>query len=147
MTSTLLVSPAAQAGNALAQPARRIVLIDPRPERRAITCLLVERCAALTVVGQAAGLDEAEAQVRAELADAALVEIQMPVALGLVTIAALRQRFAELRIVVCSFHDDPATREAARAHGADGYLGKPLRIADLLMLVSDPGRAADTVRT
>jgi len=124
--------------DAFLQPVRRVVLIDPRPERRAITSLVVERCAGLTVVGLAAGLGDADSQIRAEHADVAVLEIQLPVAEGLTTIATLRERFPDLRIVVCSFHKDSATREAARAQGADGYLTKPLQVADLLALVVAP---------
>lgn len=116
-------------------PAHRVVVVDPRPERRAITSLFVERCKPLTVVGLAGGLDEAETQIRAEQAGIAVVEIQMPVTEGLATIGVLHDRFPDLRIVVCSFHDDTATRDAARAQGADGYFTKPLDVAALGALV------------
>lgn len=138
MTSALLASvrDSAAQGDAVAQPVRRIVLIDPRPERRAITSMFVERSSALTVVGLATGFADAEALISAEHADAAVIEIQMPVAEGLAAIAALRDRFPGLRIVVCSFRDDAATREAARALGADGYLIKPLEVPALVDLVA-----------
>jgi len=114
------------------------VLIDPREERRAITNLIIKKCRPLTVVGLAGNLDEAETQIRAERAHAALVEIQMPVTQGLATITALRNQFPDLRIVVCSFHNDPATRDAARTHGADGYLNKPLEVDDLVQVIVGP---------
>jgi DNA-binding NarL/FixJ family response regulator len=138
VTSALLASDrdSAPLGDLVAQTVRRIVLIDPRPERRAITSMFVERSAALTVVGLAAGFADAEALIRAEHADAAVVEIQMPVAEGLAAIAAVRNAFPGLRIVVCSFRDDVATRDAARALGADGYLIKPLEVSALVDLVA-----------
>src|SRR6476661_7743176 len=137
VTSALLASvrDRASLGDSVAQAVRRIVLIDPRPERRAITSMFVERSAALTVVGLAAGFADAEALIRVEHADAAVIEIQMPVAEGLAAIAAVRDRFPGLRIVVCSFRDDVATRESARALGADGYLIKPLDVSALVDLV------------
>ena len=116
----------------------RVVLVDPRPERRAIMSFVVGRSPRLTVVGSVGSLHEAELQIRTEQADVALVEIQMPVAEGLATIAALRDEFPDLRIIVCSFHDDSATREAARMHGADGYVTKPLRVEDLLVVLDGP---------
>jgi DNA-binding NarL/FixJ family response regulator len=119
-------------------PPRRVVLVDPREERRAITNLIIKQCPPLTVVGLAGTLGEAETQIRAEHADAALVEIQMPVTQGLATINALRDQFPDLRIVVCSFHNDPATREAARTHGADSYLTKPLEVDDLVQVIVGP---------
>ena len=112
-----------------------MLLIDPRQERRAITHRLIERCPDLTVAGVASTLDEAVAQLTGGGADIALVEIQMPVEQGLATVAALRQRSAALRIIVCSFHQERATREAAARCGADGYLTKPLHIASLLALL------------
>jgi len=124
------------------QPARRIVLIDPRSERRAVTRLLIGGCPALAVVGVAADLGAAVVQIRSEQADAALVEIQMPVTEGLAAIAALREGFPDLRILVCSFRDDAATREAAREAGADGFLKKPLEVSALLRLVDASGPEA-----
>jgi DNA-binding NarL/FixJ family response regulator len=100
--------------------------------------MVVDRCPSLIVVGVAEGLSDAVEQIRTERADVALVEIQMPTAEGLVTIAALRQQFPALRIVVCSFQKDSVTREAAKAKGADGYLVKPLHVEDLLALVMAP---------
>ena len=120
----------------------RVVLVDPRPERREIMSLVVERSPHLSVVGVAASGAEAEAQIRAEHADVALVEIQMPVADGLATVGALRAAFPDLRIVVCSFRFDSTTRELARIQGADGYLTKPFRVEELLPLLKAP--AADT---
>jgi DNA-binding NarL/FixJ family response regulator len=118
------------------EPVHRVVLVDSREERRAITNLFVERCQSLTVVGLAGNLDEAEAQIRTQHAEVALVEIQMPVAEGLETIGALRDQFPELRVIVSSFHNDVATREAALQRGADAYLRKPLQIDDLLRVVT-----------
>lgn len=117
---------------------RRVVLIDPRPERRALMGLLVEQCPGLSMVGVAADLSEAEAQIREQRADVAIVEIQMPVADGLAAIAALREQFPDLRIAVCSFHDDPATHEAALSQGADAYLSKPLSPRELFALAVGP---------
>ena len=102
---------------------------------------MVERCPPLNVVGLASNLNEAEPQIRAERADVVILEIQMPVTQGLATISALREQFPDLRIVVCSFHDDAATRESARMRGADGYLTKPIQIDDLLGLIFVPARS------
>lgn len=119
-------------------PVGRVVLIDPREERRAIMSLLVDLSPVLSVVGLAGTLDEAETLIRSEQADIAVVEIQMPVEQGLVTVAGLRARFPDLRIVVCSFHLSLATQETARREGADGYLPKPLDLRELVKLVERP---------
>jgi DNA-binding NarL/FixJ family response regulator len=71
-----------------------------------------------------------------------VVEIQMPLASGLATIAALRADYPGLRIVVCTFHGDSSTREQAAAAGADAYLLKPVNARDLRRaLQSFPGPA------
>ncbi len=106
--------------------------------------MFVGRSPHLAVVGLAGSLSEAETQIQAKDADVALVEIQMPVTEGLTTIAALREHFPVLRIVVCSFHNDAATRDEARARGADGYLAKPFQVEDLLTIVDRPADPAPT---
>jgi DNA-binding NarL/FixJ family response regulator len=120
------------------EASRRVVLIDPRPDRRALMALLVEQCPGLRMVGMAANLEQAETEIREYGAHVAIVEIQMPVEEGLRTIQALHDEFPDLRIVVCSFHDDAATREAALTHGADAYLNKPLSARDLFDLAIGP---------
>jgi DNA-binding NarL/FixJ family response regulator len=120
------------------EPSHRLVLVDSRQDRRAVMNFLVDTSPGLTVVGLAGNLDEAAALIRSEHADVALIEIQMPLADGLATISGLRHQFPELRILVCSFLHDSATREAATMRGADGYLAKPPRAIDLLALVRRP---------
>jgi CheY-like chemotaxis protein len=105
----------------------RMVLIDTRPERRGLLRNLVESTGlAATEIGEAASTAEAVELVDRQDPDVAFVEIQMPISQGLETIAVLRGRSSGLRIVVCSFHHDPATKESALARGADAYLDKPV---------------------
>jgi CheY-like chemotaxis protein len=105
----------------------RVMLVDARPERRELIRHLVEGTglAGLDVGEAGSGAEAVELLDRADR-DVAVVEIQMPVRLGLEAIAALRRRSSDLRIVVCSFHVDPATKELAMGEGADAYLDKPV---------------------
>lgn len=80
----------------------------------------------VTVVGYAEDPAGAVEAVDRLDATAVVVEIQLPVALGLETISALRAGHPALRIVVCTFYDDQTTRQTALANGADAYLIKPL---------------------
>ena len=105
----------------------RVVLVDSRDDRRELmrhwvegedaTAILVgeanSQAAALTVVGEQRG-------------DAVILDVHMPVSEGLATIAALRERYPQLGIVVCSFDLDPLTVERALAQGADRCLTKPV---------------------
>jgi two-component system response regulator AlgR len=77
-------------------------------------------------VVEAGTADEASALLDRDETDVAIVEIQMPVAVGLEAITTLRSHSPGLRIVVCSFHGDAATKAQAAAHGADAYLDKPV---------------------
>lgn len=105
----------------------RVLLVDTRPERRELIRHIVQGTglAGLDVGEAGSGAEAVELLDRADR-DVAVVEIQMPVNQGLETIAALRRRSSALRIVVCSFHGDPATKELALGGGADVYLDKPV---------------------
>ncbi len=105
----------------------RVLLVDARPERRELIRHLVQGTGLAGIeVGEAgSGAEAVELLDRADC-DVAVVEIQMPVNQGLEAIAALRRRSSALRIVVCSFHSDPATKELALGGGADVYLDKPV---------------------
>jgi len=108
-------------------PAFRVLLVDNRPERRELMRHLVAGTGlAGPDVAEAADAAEATALLDRDDRDVAVVEIQLPVSLGLETIGALRSRGRGLRIVVCSFHGDEATKALAVAQGADAYLDKPV---------------------
>jgi CheY-like chemotaxis protein len=114
------------------EPRPRVVLIDSRSERRAVMRRVVEQALGDdTVVAQVGNEVEALAAVERRLADAAVVEIQMPVADGLSVIAALRAARPSLLIVVCTFHGDRGTQAQAAEAGADSYLVKPFSARDL----------------
>ena len=116
----------------------RVLLIDNRPERRELMRhLLAGTGLVAPEVAEAATAEEATAMLaRADLdVDVVVIEIQLPVTLGLEMIAALRAHSPALRIVVCSFHGDETTKAQAAAQGADAYLDKPvssLSLQDLL---------------
>ena len=113
---------AGESGKAL-----RVMLVDSRPERRELVRHLVASTGlAAAEIAEAANAAEAIALLDRGDRDVIVVEIQMPVSLGLETIAALRSRSSGLRIMVCSFHRDPATKALALAQGADAYLDKPV---------------------
>ncbi len=103
------------------------VVIDARPARRHLVRHLVASTGLVdSEIGEAADAAGALELLRLRDRDVAVVEIQMPVSEGLETIAALRSHSSGLRIVVCSFHVDPAVKERALAEGADAYLDKPV---------------------
>lgn len=131
MTDTLVAPPEPTPGLAGDSRAHRVVLLDPRADRRGVMRLFLGQCPSVLVVGDAGNLTDAEREVREGFADVVMLEIQMPVPEGLATIGLLRQHFPAVHVVVCSFHEDPATKEAATAAGADGYITKPFNASDL----------------
>jgi CheY-like chemotaxis protein len=128
MTTELsAVSRAIQTAEAAGETAAlRMLLVDIRPERRQLFRNLVESTGlAGPDIGEAAGAAEAVELLEQQDRDVVFVEIQ-PVDEGLETIGVLRHLSSGVRIVVCSFHADPGTKERALAQGADVYLDKPV---------------------
>jgi DNA-binding NarL/FixJ family response regulator len=109
----------------------RVVAVDPRGERRLVIRRLLEHCFEPREIAEA---DSRETPI--ELVDrchpeVVVLEIAMPLAEGLDTITALRLISPSLRIVVCSFHHDAGTVQAALDRGADAYVTKPVGSTDL----------------
>jgi DNA-binding NarL/FixJ family response regulator len=105
----------------------RVVLLDNRPERRQLIRRVVETGhAGAVVVGEAETATEAIDLVGREQADVVVVEIQLPVDLGLQAIADLRAAYPSVGVIVCSFHVHPDTQQRARDRGTDVYVAKPV---------------------
>jgi CheY-like chemotaxis protein len=116
----------------LPTPARRVVLVDVRDERRQLMRLVVEGDPTKAVlVGESASRAAALAMVEQQHADVVIVDVQMPLPEGLATVVALRERYPKLGIVVCSFDLDRATSQRVLALGADSWLLKPVGRADV----------------
>ncbi len=108
-------------------PAFRVMIVDNRSDRRELMRHVIAGTGlAAPDIAEAGTAAEATALLDDADRDVVVVEIQLPVALGLETIAALRSHSARSRIVVCSFHRDEATKALAQAEGADAYLDKPV---------------------
>ena len=129
----------------------RVLVVDVRPERRELVRHLVEGTGLVVAgdVGEAASSAEAVDLLDRSDRDVAVVEIQMPVPEGLEAIAALRRRSSDLKIVVCSFHGDAATKELALASGADTYVDKPVNAESLAAVLRRlfPEETGSTVET
>jgi DNA-binding response OmpR family regulator len=69
--------------------------------------------------------------------DVVVLEIQMPLEEGLLTVAELRRRNPSISIVVCSFVGDPATRARALEAGADQFVKKPINGRELVAALNE----------
>lgn len=104
---------------------------DDNEDSRKLAALMLKREG--LVVAQAADGRQALDHVRANPADLILMDLEMPVMDGLEAIRAIRALGATrpLRIVGLSAHADDNVRARCLAAGADAYLVKPMRMADL----------------
>lgn len=110
----------------------KVLLIDTLPARLEVLRFLVESPGvAAQVVGTAGDVASAIEQIEANSPDLVVLEIQLPVELGMEIVAAIRQRFPALVIIVCSFRGDSETKARATAAGATTYLVKPVTSTEL----------------
>ncbi len=114
-------------------------MIDDKHDRRQLMRQVLEVSTdEVAVVGFAESATSAVETVDRLDATAVLVEIQIPVSEGLAAVSALRYGRPNLRIIVCSFYDDPTTKNAALAQGADAYVTKPVSSRELRRLLRSP---------
>ncbi len=140
-TDTITPAPAADLGPVKA----RVVLVDTRPDRRAVMRQVFEHSGvAAAVVAEADSQSDAVTLVETHAADVAVIELPQPAKVGLETVAALRRRFADLAIVVISFNTDAAVKAEALAAGANAYLVKPVSAREVMAAVPDAPHPAAT---
>jgi DNA-binding NarL/FixJ family response regulator len=104
----------------------RVVLVDARGERRKLMVDVVESSGArAVVVAEAHDLESACTAVAQARPNGVLLDLRMPIPVGLRTVQQLRRTFPWLAIVVCSFDLSAATIDEALVAGADACLRKP----------------------
>lgn len=114
-------------------PEIRIVLVDARPERRAVLRSVIEHSdLPAAILGEAESEADAINEVERHAAGLVIIDFQPPLQDGLAVVAALRWRFPALVILVCSFASAANMRERALAEGADAYLLKPVSARDVM---------------
>ena len=125
----------------------RVLAVDPRRERRAVTRQMLEHFFQPAEIAEADSRESAIEFVGRYRPGVVVLEIQMPLEVALDTIDTLGRMTPRPRVVVCSFRHDPATVAAALDRGADAYVAKPAGSADLrVALGSPPERAVRPVR-
>src|SRR5947207_14868160 len=115
----------------------RVLLIDNATSRRDVMQTIINSpVVAGEVVAQATDADSAVVAARTCGADVAVLEIQLPLAVGFELLDTLRTKLPALPVIVCSFCHDADTRARAAEHGARSYLDKPLSPVDLSEAIS-----------
>jgi DNA-binding NarL/FixJ family response regulator len=103
----------------------RVLIVDDQPAFRRVLAQLL-RQAGLRVVGEAGDIAQAEALVRANPPDLAVVDVMLPGVDGLEGTARLRALAPGLRVILVSAHLNHAgiLQTAARATGAEAFIPK-----------------------
>lgn len=135
------------------------IVDDHRVFREGLVSLLGSR-AEIDVVGDFADAEAFLAAIENTVSpDVVLLDLHLPGAGGLATTARMRTDRPDLRVLVLTMNDDPATVRAAVDAGAHGYLVKTSGLDDIARAVLsvhagqfvlgagvDPGRAATARR-
>ena len=116
----------------------RILLAEDHVVNQKLATCLLERYGHTVVV--ASNGREAISALEKELFDLVLMDIQMPELDGLSATAVIRQREREtgnhLPIIAVTAHAMKGDRERCLEAGMDGYVAKPIKVAQLLAVIA-----------
>ena len=129
--------------------ATRVILVDARPERRAVLRTVIEHSnVGATVVGEADNEADAKHELEQHAADLVIIDLHPPVQDCLATLAALRACFPAVVILVCSFYPADTMGKRVLASGADAYLLKPVTAREVMAAMREaPLRVRDMEAT
>lgn len=118
----------------------RVVVADDHAVVREGIRHVLSHAAGFDVVGEAASGPETLELVKQSRPDVVVLDITMPGASGLEILPQLKVRHSSVRVLVLSMHDHPQyVMEAVRA-GADGYVLKDARPAEVRAAVQSVQR-------
>ena len=117
----------------MAEPAE-ILLVDDEPALRELMKVALGPEYSFVEAGD---LDAALELVRSRAPDVVLLDLMLPGGSGFDVLRAVREdpALAGVRVVVVSAWHSPDDRRAASDLGADGFLGKPFSLDDLVATV------------
>ena len=108
----------------VSQNIRRILIVDDHPLVRTGLISLVQNEADLEVCGETGMVSEALELVGSEAPDLVIVDISLADGNGLELVKRLLARNSELKVLVCSMHDEALFAHRALNAGAKGYINK-----------------------
>ena len=115
----------------------RVLICDDHALVRAGIAKLLEAERGISVVGEAAGGDEAVAMTHELAPEVVLLDVVMPGRSGIAVLPDLLAAGAATRVLVLSMQDDPAYVREAFAAGANGYLLKEGADAELVQAIHE----------
>ncbi|HEX9762340.1 MAG TPA: response regulator transcription factor [Acidimicrobiia bacterium] len=110
----------------------RVLLVDDHEVVRAGLKALIEAQPDMTVVGEAAGADEAVRRVGYDTPDVVVLDVRLPDKSGVEACRDIRSRFPEVKVLMLTSFADEEALMAAILAGASGYVLKRIRSDDLL---------------
>jgi DNA-binding NarL/FixJ family response regulator len=113
----------------------RILLVDDDQAFRTVLRRLLEKERGFNVVGEAGDGLEALEQIRVLSPDIILMDIAMPRLNGLEATRTIKTERPGSTVVILTQHQEPAYQRAAAQSGADAFLPKTTRLADLLTTI------------
>ncbi len=111
----------------------RVLIADYIPDTREILMIGLQR-AGFEVI-QAENGAVALRMVETEKPDILLLDLRLPEVDGLAVLKQLRARGAHPPIIIMTASNHPVELERARAAGADAYILKPFRLAEVVSVV------------
>jgi DNA-binding NarL/FixJ family response regulator len=115
----------------------RVLICDDHALVRAGIAKLLEAEGGISVVGEAAGGDEAVEMTRELTPEVVLLDVVMPGRSGIDVLPDLLAVGSASRVLVLSMQDDPAYVREAFAAGANGYLLKEAADTELVQAIHE----------
>ena len=109
----------------------RVVIVDDHPLFIDALTLALRPLTPGATSSSAATLAQAIALLAAAPADLILLDLMLPDAGGVESVARVRAVAGQARLVVVSGKDDPVTVSLARALGADGFISKASPLTEI----------------
>jgi len=102
----------------------RILIVDDHPLVREGLIGLIGSQSDFEVCGEAAGMDDARRLVESARPDVAIIDLTLSDGSGIELIKELKERRADLKLLVLSMHEESLFAERALRAGAVGYVHK-----------------------
>jgi DNA-binding NarL/FixJ family response regulator len=110
----------------------RILIVDDHPLVRTGLASLIGGEPDMEVAGEVATVSAALDKIRCDQPDAAIVDLSLGDGSGLELIKRLSARHSEVRLLVCSMHDEVLFAQRALNAGAMGYINKQEATTDVI---------------
>jgi DNA-binding NarL/FixJ family response regulator len=121
----------------LAQPRRKIYIVEDHPTFREGLTQILNSAGDLTVCGMAATADQALPAIARAKPDLVLVDISLPGRSGLELIKEVRSVDRSVKLLVISMHDEAIYAARVLRSGGDGYIMKQEDPEEIIYAIHD----------